>query len=88
MRTYRGRTRLEHEAWVKDNADYFTVVFARGSIKLEAPTFEEAKALAVERMRGLERDDTQAARIYATKGQDGVVVATYHPIRGLKMVEG
>lgn len=87
MRTYKGRNRQEHEAFVMDNPDYYTVVMYRGHVRFQAATLEEAKALAKHYMLGLEREDTQAARIYATKGQDGVLVGTYHPVKGFKPID-
>ena len=88
MSTYNGRNRQEHEEWIKSNADYFTVVMFRGRSRFEAKTFEEAKDLAQKHMFGLKRNDTQAAMIYAVKGIHSVMVASYHPVRGFKMVDG
>jgi hypothetical protein len=86
MSTYKGRNRQQHEEWVKAEADYFTVIMFRGRSRFEAKTLEEAKDAAQKYMVGLERSDTQAAMIYAVKGIHSVMVASYHPLRGFKMV--
>lgn len=86
MSMYKGRKREEHEAWIRENADYFTVFLFRGRQRHEAKTLDEAKEIAVKTMIGSERN-TQPAMIYAVKEIHSVLMATYHPVTGFKFIK-
>lgn len=86
MSTYKGRTRDEHEAWVRENAEYFSVFLFRGKQRAETRTLEEAIALADKALSG--QDATvNPAMIYAIKEIHAVMVGTYHPVTGFKPIK-
>ena len=66
----------QRNKWIKENADYFTVVRRRNRRyeRYTAPSFEEATALAQKYLRG----DTENTRwmIYAVAGIHDTLVAT------------
>ena len=86
MSKYKGRDRDAHEAWIRDNADYFTVFLFRGRHRYETKTLDEAKEIAAKVLTGHERN-TQPAMIYAVKEIHSVMVGTYHPITGFKSIK-
>lgn len=86
MSSYKGRNREQHEAWIRDNADYFSVFLFRGRQRADAKTLNEALELAAKALEGQERN-TQPAMIYAIKEIHSTMVGSYHPITGFKKIK-
>lgn len=86
MSTYKGRDQKGHDAWIRDNADYFTVFLFRGRQRYETKTLDEAKEIAAKALVGHERN-TQPAMIYAVKEIHSAMVGSYHPITGFKPIK-
>lgn len=83
MSTFRGRDRDQHEEWIRENPDYYSVFLWRGKQRADAATLDDALALATKALEGEERN-TQPAMIYAIKEVFSTLVGTYHPIIGFK----
>lgn len=86
MSKYKGRDRAAHEAWIRDNADYFTVFIWQTRQKAETRTLDEAIQLAAQTLSGSEKSNP--AMIYAIKEIHSTLVGTYDPLKGFKSVLG
>lgn len=83
MSTYKGRDLKQHNKWIIDNAEYYTLFFPKTKFRHDVKSLQEAIEAADSLMQHMERQ-TQPTLIYAVKESHSTVAGTFHPITGFK----
>lgn len=82
---YKGRNRAAHQDWIRNEADYYTVLFHQPRFRYEVKTMEEAFVVADRILAGMADTDRRnfPCMIYAVKGIHQALVGNYYAKRGL-----